>query len=37
MRIIITEDQEELLKNKINDLVGKKVLMNQFIGQMKLK
>ena len=26
MKIIITEDQEELLKNKINDLVGKKVM-----------
>jgi len=26
MRIIITEEQEELLKNKINDLIGKKVM-----------
>jgi hypothetical protein len=26
MKIIITEDQEELLKNKINDLIGKKVM-----------
>ena len=26
MKIIITEEQEELLKNKINDLIGKKVM-----------
>ena len=26
MKIIITEEQEEFLKNKINDLVGKKVM-----------
>ena len=26
MRIIITEEQEELLKNKINNLIGKKVM-----------
>ena len=26
MRIIITEEQEELLKNNINDLIGKKVM-----------
>ena len=26
MKIIITEDQEELLKNKVNNLIGKKVM-----------